>query len=116
MFPTGTAGAALFLLRISVAATLLANGIGHWAPATPFWILLVFAVSAMFLALGLLTPYFAAMSGFMQLGIFITAGSVGQAHVWTSMLDSFVLAVLGPGAYSIDARLFGRRLLTVPRR
>jgi len=31
-------------------------------------------------------------------------------------LDSAVLAVLGPGAYSIDARIFGWRTLTVPPR
>ena len=31
-------------------------------------------------------------------------------------LTSAALALLGPGAYSVDARLFGRRLLVVPPR
>jgi len=116
MFPTGTAGAALFLLRISVAATLVANGFANWAPVTSFWILLAIAVPAILISLGLLTPYFAAISGFIQLAILMTVGSGSQLHMLTSVLNSFVLAVLGPGAYSIDARLFGRRLLTVPPR
>jgi hypothetical protein len=116
MFPTGTAGAALFLLRISVAATLVANGIANWAPVTSFWILLAIAVPAILLSLGLLTPYFAAISGLIQLGILLTTGSGSPFHVLISILDSIILAVLGPGAYSIDARLFGRRILTVPPR
>jgi hypothetical protein len=96
------AGAALFLLRISVAATLVANGTAHRFPVMPFWILL--------------TPYCAAFSGLIQMGIAISIGSGSRLDVAISSLDSFVLAVLGPGAYSVDARLFGRRLLTFPPR
>jgi hypothetical protein len=32
------------------------------------------------------------------------------------LLNSAALALLGPGAYSVDARLFGRRVLVVPPR
>ena len=116
MFPTGTAGAALFLLRISVAATLVVDGIANWASVTSFWIFPAIAIPAIFLGLGLLTPYFAAISVLIRMGIFLTMGNGSQFHAVTSILDSFVLAVMGPGAYSIDARLFGRRLLTVPPR
>ncbi|MGD0796884.1 MAG: hypothetical protein ABR910_04090 [Acidobacteriaceae bacterium] len=31
-----------------------------------------------------------------------------------SILEGAILAVLGPGAYSVDSRIFGRRLLTLP--
>jgi uncharacterized membrane protein YphA (DoxX/SURF4 family) len=116
MFPTGTAGAALFLLRISVAATLVVDGIAHWAPVTSFWIILGVAVPAISLCLGLLTPYSSAVSCVIQIAILMTLSGGSQFHAATSVLNSGVLAVLGPGAYSIDARIFGRRLLTVPPR
>ena len=116
MFPTGTAGAALFLLRISVAATLVVDGIAHWAPVTSFWILLAIAIPAIFLSFGFLTPYLSAVSGLIHLGILITMSGDGQFHAATSALYCVILAVLGPGAYSIDARVFGRRLLTISPR
>ena len=37
-------------------------------------------------------------------------------HLVISILISAALAILGPGAYSVDARIFGRKLLTVPSR
>ena len=39
MFPTGTPGAALLVLRVSIAATLVVSGTAHWVPVTSFWIL-----------------------------------------------------------------------------
>jgi len=116
MFPTGTAGAALFLLRISVAATLVVDGIANWAPVTSFWILLAIAISAIFLSFGFLTPYSAAVSGLIHFGILLTVSGDGQFHAATSVVYCVILAVLGPGAYSIDACVFGRRLLTISPR
>jgi hypothetical protein len=37
-------------------------------------------------------------------------------HLVISILISAALAILGPGAYSVDARIFGRKLLRVPPR
>jgi hypothetical protein len=34
--------------------------------------------------------------------------------IGASMLNSAALALLGPGAYSMDARLFGRREIVLP--
>jgi len=116
MFPAGTAGAALLILRTTVAATLVVDGTAHWALVTSLWILLGFAVIAIFLCLGLLTPYCAVATCLLELGVLLTAGGCDQFHVVISILDGATLAVLGPGAYSIDARIFGRRLLTLPPR
>jgi hypothetical protein len=33
-----------------------------------------------------------------------------------SILSGGAVALLGPGAYSIDARIFGRHLLSIPPR
>ena len=116
MFPTGMAGAALFALRVSAAATLLVDGTAHWALVTSFWILFAFALPAAFLCLGLLTPYFSFLSCLLQLSVPFIASSHDAFHLGISILNSGIVAVLGPGAYSIDARLFGRRLVSVPVR
>jgi hypothetical protein len=116
MFPTGTAGAALFVLRISVATTLLVDGTAHWALVTSFWIFLGFAVPALFLSIGFMMPIWSALSCLMEFGVLVLTGGTNGFHLAVSILNSGILAVLGPGAYSVDARIFGRRLLTVPPR
>jgi uncharacterized membrane protein YphA (DoxX/SURF4 family) len=116
MFPTGTAGAALLVLRVSIAATLVVNGTAHWAPVTSFWILSGVAILAILLSLGLLTPYCSAAGCLVQLYILCTSAGSNEFVLTTSILNSGALAFLGPGAYSLDARIFGRRLLTLPSR
>jgi len=116
MFPVGTAGAALLVLRISVAATLLANGAARWPPlTTPSWIPLSLALLAICLCLGLFTPYCSAVVCLIQ-AYLLLGGGRDEFHLAISILDSGVLAVLGPGAYSSDARIFGRKRLTLPSR
>jgi hypothetical protein len=44
------------------------------------------------------------------------SGGQDMFHLVMSILTSAVLAMLGPGAYSVDGRIFGRRLLIVPPR
>ena len=117
MFPTGTAGAALLVLRISVAATLVVYGVGNRAQVTFFWIALAIAVSAISLCAGFLTPYCSALCCLIELDFLLAAGAGNEFHLIIAIVNSGVLAVLGPGAYSLDARIFGRRLLAVsPRR
>ena len=116
MFPTGMAGAALLVLRVSIAATLVVNGTSHWVPVTSFWMFSGLALLAILLWLGVLTPYCAAVGCLVQLYVLCTGAAGNQFLLVSSILNSGVLAVLGPGAYSIDARIFGRRLLTLPSR
>ena len=116
MFPTGTAGAALLVLRVSAAVSFVVNGSAHWALMNTFWIFLGFAIPALSLCFGFLTPYFAAICGLVTLGGLIFFGAAGQFHLLVSIADFGILAVLGPGAYSIDARIFGRRLIRLSPR
>jgi uncharacterized membrane protein YphA (DoxX/SURF4 family) len=113
MFPTGMAGAALLALRLCVAATLFVAGTAR--AASP-WILLGLAIPALFLCLGFMTPYSSVLSFLLQLAFLLVTGGENQFASVIFLLNSGILAVLGPGAYSIDARIFGRRLLTVPPR
>ena len=116
LFPTGMAGAALFILRISVALSLLVDGTAHWVLVTSFWILLAFLLVAFLLLLGFLTPYASAIACLGQLGVMLLSGR-HDFHLLLSLLNSGVVVLVGPGAYSIDAHLFGRRLLVLsPRR
>jgi hypothetical protein len=43
----------------------------------------------------------------------LVIGGANEFHLAISILNAAILAVLGPGAYSIDARIFGRRILDV---
>lgn len=116
MFPTGAAGAALFMLRVSVSASFLVDGTEGWALVNSWWTLLLFLLPAMLVIVGFLTPYASAISCLMQSGVVIVAGGHNKVHLLLAILNSAVLVFLGPGAYSIDAQIFGRRLLTVPPR
>jgi uncharacterized membrane protein YphA (DoxX/SURF4 family) len=117
MFPTGIAGVGLLLLRVLVAATLLVDGTLHWAIVKSLWTIAVFVLPGMCLCLGLFTPYAAIFSSVIQLGVLIATGGQSGFDLTISILSSVAVATLGPGAYSIDARLFGRRVLDLtPRR
>jgi hypothetical protein len=43
----------------------------------------------------------------------LVTGGTNEFHLAVSILNAAILAVLGPGAYSVDARIFGRRILDV---
>jgi uncharacterized membrane protein YphA (DoxX/SURF4 family) len=44
-----------------------------------------------------------------------TASGANAAWLGVSLVNTLALALLGPGAYSLDARRFGRRLLLTNR-
>jgi uncharacterized membrane protein YphA (DoxX/SURF4 family) len=116
MFPMGTAGAALLLLRVLVAVNLVWEGTAHWTLVTSVWISVVFVVPALCLCLGLLTPYVAIIGFLIQLVTAFEERGQHGFHIALSILSATVVVALGPGAYSIDARLFGRKVLKVPPR
>jgi uncharacterized membrane protein YphA (DoxX/SURF4 family) len=116
MFPTGMAGAALVLLRISVAAMLIVDGASHWSLSFYFWSTLLFLTPAFFLCLGFLTPYISTFCCFLQLAVLLITRGENGFHMSIAILNSGIVAVLGPGAYSIDAKIFGRRILNIPPR
>jgi len=113
MFPAGWAGAALVLLRASICATLIADGAARFSPGIPSWLLPGILVQVFFLLAGLFTPHVCVASCLFQLGACFFTSGYEAFHLLISTINTAVLAVLGPGAYSIDARLFGRRILTL---
>jgi uncharacterized membrane protein YphA (DoxX/SURF4 family) len=115
VFPTGIPGIGLFLLRVSVAAVLLVDGTAHWTLVMSWWTFLLVAVSAGALCLGFLTPYVALLCCVVELGVLWTT-KAEEFHLIIALASSAVVAMVGPGAYSLDARIFGRRLLRLPVR
>jgi hypothetical protein len=113
IFPTGLVGVALLILRVSVAITILINAADCWASTLSSWMIVVFVLAALSLCLGLLTPYFSLLSSLLQTGVLLFAGG-NRFQFVTSIVGSGIVSVLGPGAYSVDCRLFGRRLLKLP--
>jgi hypothetical protein len=116
MFPAGRAGIALLLLRIAAVTTLIVDGTANWASVTSCWILIVFLLPAFSLIVGLLTPYGAMVCCLVQLVVLFKTGGCNSFHLAMSILSSGAIALLGPGAYSVDARMFGRQILIVPSR
>lgn len=115
-FPEGWPGAGLAFLRVVAAIPVLQHGTTGLLSASPASILPVTLVGAAALLLvGLWTPVAGVVLAVAELtlaflhpaelGIHIVHGALGAA-----------LAMLGPGAWSVDARLFGRKRIQIPRR
>ena len=101
------------LLRISVAEPVLLEAYGT-RNLLPGWALIAFVLLATVLSMGLLTPMVAILALAARLvgPMSVFAGSEGALCM--TILSTLALAMLGPGAYSIDARRFGRRVLILP--
>jgi hypothetical protein len=95
MFPRGAPGVALLFLRAGVAASVLAMPVAY-AVATP-------------IVLGFITPVAAPVCALLAIGDLVAHGP--SVFVVIRILDAVALALLGPGGYSIDAWMFGRRVI-----
>ena len=111
LFPGGAIGAGLLILRLAVGVSLLMLA-AHLVPGS--WILQgIFAVIAAAVCSGLQTRVLAGISVLAPVfGLVMGAAPVGV--IVLHIMSSAALALTGPGAFSADARLFGRRTITLP--
>ena len=80
----------------------------------PNWVLLAVIPLAAALCAGFLTPLAALVAVGVQL-IRFTPSHASVLSLSVPILNTLALAILGPGAYSVDALLFGQRLLLTNR-
>lgn len=110
MFPTAGPGVGLLLLRLTVALPLVFDAADP-TPLAPPWLM---SLVALLLGAGLLTPILAIAATALHL-VRIAIDPLMLSMLAPHVLAAAAVALLGPGAYSIDARRFGRRLVVTPR-
>jgi len=118
---------ALLLLRAVFAAALVIQGVYYLREPDPMpaaWVIaLVTITSGALLLVGFLTPVAGVVSGLTALGIAFSFFPVAtkilfEPYVPLVFAVAILLAIiiLGPGAFSVDALLFGRREIIIPVR
>ena len=124
-FPGGWPGLGLLLLRLAVGSIAVAQGVGYLAASSAstfvVWLIsaLAFVIGAS-LMLGFLTPLVSITAAFGSMAFASTAFPKVSNSLLTrlGMIDSVIvavaLAILGAGAFSLDAYLFGRREIIIP--
>lgn len=115
MFPDGWPGRGFFLLRLVVGILVIHDGITALmgtAQRVSATLLIMAAIAGVFLLIGLWTPIAGAFIASTQLWIALR----GTDHLRSAILLAslgIALAILGPGALSIDALLYGRKRLDI---
>jgi len=119
-FADGWPGVGLLLLRLLTAIALIHFGIASVLAAPPLTtiVLEITGIGAGILLLaGLWTPLAGAIAAIVKVWIAFSWYFSHSGDPWIPIMQAVlgaVLAMVGPGAWSIDARLFGRRRIDIP--
>jgi uncharacterized membrane protein YphA (DoxX/SURF4 family) len=111
-FPGGAPGLGLLMLRMVVGLSAIIHGLNSIGSAASIIGIAEMASGAL-LVIGLLTPV---------AGMVVAAGAAAVALAdagWTNVslvVLAAAVVLLGPGAISVDSRLFGRKTIIIPRR
>jgi hypothetical protein len=114
-FPGAWPGVALLLLRCVAAVALVAcTNDGMWLSLEPARLLMhgLTIMTAMMLIGGLGTPLAGVAQALLEIYSNFAAADLNHM-LWAAV--GLCVAMLGPGAWSIDSRLFGRRRIEVRR-
>jgi len=110
-FANGWPGAGLLLQRMLMTAMLIRHGVSDLAASSATWpttIGVVILVAALLLLLGLCTPIVGTVVAVFD--VWLAVNHAGDS--WAPLVEATLgatIAMIGPGAWSVDARLFGRK-------
>jgi putative oxidoreductase len=109
-FANSWPGFGLLVQRLFTGIALLHNGmVLPGAPTVGLRIPeITGAILGLFLLAGLWTPLVGALVAAVELWIVVAGGTTTWMSVMLAVIGG-TLAMIGPGAWSIDARLFGRK-------
>ena len=117
-FADGWPGIGLLLLRLLACAALIHYGIADAREAHRFAAIapqIAVAGAAILLLAGLWTPAAGALVAIVEVWIALSRPADPWIPIMLAALGA-TLAMIGPGAWSIDARLFGRKHIDIPER
>jgi uncharacterized membrane protein YphA (DoxX/SURF4 family) len=121
-FADGWPGFGLLLLRLLTGGALIHFGVegAREAPELTTIVLQIIGIGAgILLLIGMWTPVAGVLATIVKVWIALTRYLSHSGDPWIPIAQavlSAVLAMVGPGAWSIDARLFGRRRIDAPER
>jgi uncharacterized membrane protein YphA (DoxX/SURF4 family) len=121
-FPNGWPGAGLLLVRLGLGTALICVGVvaflSRRADAIASVEAVIVVAGGILLLIGLWTPLAGGLVALAETGQALAAYSPAREaaliHAFLAIL-SVGVAMLGPGAWSIDARLFGRQRFDLDR-
>ena len=119
-FADGWPGVGLLLLRLLTGLALIYFGIANLreAPSLATAVLEVIGIGAgILLLVGLWTPVSGSLAATVMVWIALSRYFSHSGDPWIAVVQAVlgaVLAMVGPGAWSIDARLFGRKRIDMP--
>lgn len=114
MFPNGWPGKGLLVLRLASGSYLLVDGASLVTGAlrTGATAFVIAAILGLLQILGLWTPLVAILAILTEMWILFAEGGNFQMEVLLIFVN-LAIAMLGPGCWSIDSILFGRRRLNL---
>ena len=115
-FADGWPGRGILLLRILAGSALICHGIADTslhAHAGLFTLQILGAAAGLLILGGLWTPVAGVLAGIVEMWIAFSEPTSQPFAIALATLG-ISLAMIGPGAWSIDARLYGRKQLLPP--